>query len=39
MTLVLVLATLRRHVRVPALGHAPPGELHVALGERRLELE
>jgi hypothetical protein len=37
--LMLVLATGRRDVRVPALGHPPTGELDLALVERRLELE
>ena len=39
MALVLELAALRGDVRVPALGHAPARELHVALVERRLELQ
>ncbi len=37
--LVLELASLRGHVRVPALGHAPTRKLHVALCERRLQLQ
>ncbi len=37
--LVLVLASGWRDVGVPALGHAPARELHVALVERRLELQ
>jgi ATP-binding cassette ChvD family protein len=39
MALVLELAPLRREVRVPALGHSPPGELHIALVKGRLQLE
>jgi ATP-binding cassette ChvD family protein len=37
--LVLELAPLRGEVRVPALGHSPPGELHIALVKGRLQLE
>src|ERR1019366_2649815 len=37
--LMLELAALRSHVGVPALGHTPARELHVALRERRLELQ
>ncbi len=37
--LVLELTSLRRHVRVPALGHLAPCQLHVALVERRLQLQ
>ena len=36
---MLVLATWRRDVGVPALGHPAPRELHRALIERWLELE
>src|SRR5438105_3989178 len=39
MALVLELAAGRGEVGVPALGHAPAGQLHVALGERRLQLQ
>src|SRR5271168_1435126 len=37
--LVLELAALWRHVRMPALGHPPARQLHVTLLERRLQLE
>jgi hypothetical protein len=37
--LVLVAASGRGNVRVPALGHPAPGQLHRALVERGLELE
>jgi hypothetical protein len=37
--LVLELLAGRGDVRVPLLGEAPPGELDVALVERRLDLE
>jgi len=36
---MLVAATGRCDVRVPALGHPPARELHVALIEGRLELQ
>ena len=36
---MLELLAGRRDVGVPALGHPPPRELHVALVERRLELQ
>ena len=39
MALVLELLAGRRDVGMPALGHAPARELHVALVERRLELQ
>ena len=39
MALMLELTTLRGDVRVPALGHAPPRELDIALVERRLQLQ
>src|SRR4029077_5941306 len=37
--LVLELQARGRDVRMPALGHPAPGKLHVALFERRLELQ
>ena len=37
--LVFELPALRREVGMPALGHPAARELHVALGERRLELQ
>jgi hypothetical protein len=37
--LVFVLAAGGRDVRVPDLGHPPPGELHLTLVERRLQLQ
>jgi len=37
--LVLVLASRRRDVGVPAFGHPPPRELDITHAERRLQLE
>ena len=39
MALVLVLASGRRDVRVPALGHPAPGELHRTLIKWWLKLQ
>src|SRR5271165_2016510 len=39
MALVLVLAALGCHVRMPTLGHPATGQLHLALRERGLELQ
>jgi len=39
MTLVLMLAAGRSDIRMPDLGHPPPGQLNGTLIERRLELE
>ncbi len=38
-TLVLELLARRGDVRMPALGHPPPRQLHLALVEGRLDLQ